>query len=53
MLYWQMIICSFFAKDSANVTFSSDEVSILSVDHNNINLNDANFYEDDPKTIII
>ena len=43
----------FFDKDSANVTFSSDEVGILSVDFNNINLDDANFYEDDPKTIIM
>ena len=27
-------------------------MGILSVDFNNINLDDANFYEDDPKTII-
>ena len=35
-----------------NVTFSSDEMGILSVDLNNINLGDVNFYEDDPETII-
>ena len=27
-------------------------MGILSVDLNNINLDDANFYEDDPKTIV-
>ena len=42
----------FFNKDSGNVTFSSDEMRILSVDLNNINLDEANFYEDDPETII-
>ena len=30
----------------------SDKMGILSVDPNNINLDDAIFYEDDPKTII-
>ena len=29
-----------------------DEIGILSVDHNNINLDDGNFDEDDPKTIV-
>ena len=38
----------FFDEDSGNVTFSSDEVGILSVDLNNISLDDACFYEDDP-----
>ena len=42
----------FVDEDSGTVTFSSDEMGILSVDLNNINLADVNFYEDDPKTII-
>ena len=33
----------FFDGDSGNVTFSSDEMSILSVDLNIINLDEANF----------
>ena len=32
--------------------FSKDKMCVFSVDLNNINLDDANFYEDDPKTII-
>ena len=43
---------TFFDRDSGNVIFLSDEMVILSVNINNINLNDVNFYEDDPKTII-
>ena len=42
----------FFDEDSANVTFSSEEMGIFSSDLNNINFDDANFYEDDPKTTI-
>ena len=42
----------FFDEDSGHVTFSSDEMGILSVDLNNIKPGDTNFYEDDPKTII-
>ena len=42
----------FFDEDSGYVTFSSDEMGILSVDLNNINLDCANFYEDDHKTVI-
>ena len=37
----------FFDEDSGNVTFSSDEMGILSVDLNSINLGYATFYEDD------
>ena len=33
----------FFDGDSGNVTFSSDEMSILSVDLNIINLDETNF----------
>ena len=46
-----MIIYS-FDEDSGNVLFSNDEMGILSVNLNNINLDDDNFYEDDPKSII-
>ena len=49
MLYSQMMI---FDENSGNVTFSSDEMGILSVVYNNINLGDVNFDEDDPETII-
>ena len=38
--------------DENSVTFSSDEIVILSADLNIINLGDTNFDEDDPKTII-
>ena len=39
-------------EDSVNVTFSRDEIGILSVDLDNINLDDFNFDEDGPETII-
>ena len=42
----------FFDEDSSNVIFSSDEMGIVSVNLNNINLHDANFYKYDCKTII-
>ena len=42
----------FFVEDSANVTFCCDEMGILSVNLNNINL-DNTFGEDDLDTIII
>ena len=45
------ILC--FDEDSANATFSSGEMGILSVDLNNIYLDDVNFdYEYDSETII-
>lgn len=40
-------------EDSANVTFSSDEMGIFSVDLNNINLDRVNFYEDDPEPLFL
>ena len=43
----------FFDEDSGRVTFSSDEICNLSVDLNNINLDDVNFYEDDPENLIM
>ena len=42
----------FFDEDSGNVTFSSDEMGILCIDLNNVNVDDINFDEDDPETII-
>ena len=42
----------FISEDSGNVTFSSNEMSILSTDLNDINLDDVNFDEDDPEAII-
>ena len=41
----------FFHQNSGNVTFSSNKMGILSVDLNNINIDDANYYEDYPTTI--
>ena len=41
----------FSDKYSGNVTFTTDVMDILYVNLNNINLNDAKFYVDDPKTI--
>ena len=38
---------NFFAKESGNATFSSEEMGILSVDFNNIDLH-VNFDEDFP-----
>ena len=43
----------FVNEDSANVTFSSDEMGIFSVDLNNINLDRVNFYEDDPEPLFL
>ena len=42
----------FFDEGSSNAMFSKDKMCVFSVDLNNINLDDPNFYEDDPKTII-
>ena len=42
----------YFNEDSGDVIFSCNEVGILSVDLNNINLDDTNYVEDDPETII-
>ena len=51
MLYFTNDNLLFFDEDSGNVTFSSDGMGILSVDLNNIELDDANFYEDDLEII--
>ena len=42
----------FFDENSCDVTFCCDEMAILSVNRNNINL-DNDFDEDDPDTIIL
>ena len=42
----------FFNKDSGDAIFSCNKMDILSTDLNNINLNDTNYDEDDPETII-
>ena len=42
----------FVTEDSNYVTFSRNEMGILSVDISNIDLDDINFDEDDPETII-
>ena len=42
----------YFNKDSGDVTFCCDEMGILSVNLNNINL-DNNFDEEHPVTIIL
>ena len=42
----------FFLVNSVNVTFFGDEMDILSVDLNNINLDDIDFYKDGIETII-
>ena len=44
----------FFDEDSgSNVTFCCNEMGILSVNLNNINLDDTKYEEDDPDTIIL
>ena len=43
----------YFNKDSRNVVFICNEMGILNIDINNVNLDDTNFDEDDPDTIIL
>ena len=47
-----MTIYSSFDENSGNVIFSSNKMGILSLDPNNINIDDINFDENDPETII-
>ena len=42
----------YFNEDSGDAVFSCNEMGILSKDLNNINLDDINYDEDDPDTII-
>ena len=46
-----MILYSFL-MNSINVTFFSNEMDIHSVGLNNINLDDVDFYKDDPEIIL-
>ena len=43
----------FFDEYSGNIRFYYNEMGILSVNLNNINLDDKNYEEDDPDTIIL
>ena len=42
----------YFNEDSSNTTFNDNEIGIFNIDLKSINLDDNNFYEDDPGTII-
>ena len=42
----------YFDEYSGNPTFFCTQMGILSIDLNNINLDDTNYEEDNPKTII-
>ena len=42
----------FSDEDFSKVTFFADQMGMLRVDLDNTNLNDNNFYEDDPEIII-
>ena len=42
----------YFTDDSGNVIFTCNGMGILNIDLNNINLDDANYDEDDSDTII-
>ena len=41
-----------FNEDSGNIVFSCNEMGIASIDLNNINLDNTNYDEDDPETVI-
>ena len=43
----------YFNEDSGNVVLSCNEISILNIDLNNIKLDDSNYEQDDPATIIL
>ena len=42
----------YFNEDSGDAVFSCNKMGILSIYFNNINLDDTNYDEDDPETII-
>ena len=42
----------YFNEDSGNAVLSRNKMVILNIDLNNINLDDTNYNEDDPETII-
>ena len=43
----------YFNEDSGNVVFICNEMGIFNIDFNNINLDNTNYDEDDPDTIIL
>ena len=43
----------YFNEDSGSVVFICNGIGILSIDLNNSNLDDTNYDEDDPDTIIL
>ena len=43
----------YFNEDPDNVIFNCNGMGILNMDLNNINLEDTNYEEDDPDTIIL
>ena len=43
----------YFNEDSGNVVFSCNKISFPNIDLNDINLDDTNYEEDDPDTIIL
>ena len=45
-------IIIYFNKNSGGIIFSCNEMGVLSIDLNNINLDDSNYNEDGPETII-
>ena len=46
-------IILYFNEDSNNFIFDCSGMGIINIDLNNINLDDTNFKEDDPDTIIL
>ena len=43
----------YFNEDSGEVVFYCNGMGILNIDLNNINLDDTNYEEDDPETILL
>ena len=43
----------YFNEDSSNVAISCNKMHVLNIDLNNINLDDTNYEEDNPGTIIL
>ena len=43
----------YFNEDSGNVVFSCNEISFPNIALNDFNLDDTNYEEDDPDTIIL
>ena len=52
MMLDSLMMTFFFNEDTGNTPFRGSELGILSVDLNNIHLDDANFDKDDPEMVI-